>query len=188
MMKRKWLLALELAAVAVGVGALWASRSIGDTLTEQMSLRIAVHMAPDDANDPQAIKTFQVLIDGALVPGVFSVDGGERHTEVVEYKDGDDHVTHTRPRTVVVKHIALTKDWSNTSEWYKWRKAVLDGKVDRRSVSVIFHNDAGEEVSRMHLIGALPTDWSGPNQNAKNSGHAVEKLEISWETTELKSS
>ena len=44
----------------------------------------------------------------------------------------------------------------SSSEWYKWRKAVLDGKVDRRSISVIFHNDAGEEAA-YHAINTKGT-------------------------------
>ena len=82
--------------------------------------------------------------------------------------------------------LTVTKDWSNTSEWYKWRKAVLDGKVERKSISVIFHNDAGEEAGRMNLHECWPTKSAGPRLNAGNSRHATEKLEISWETMELK--
>ncbi|MDB6034581.1 MAG: wapA, partial [Verrucomicrobiales bacterium] len=138
------------------------------------------------------------------------------HAQVIEYKDGDDPITHKRE--------AKSKDWSNTAEWYKWRKAVLDGKVDRKSMSVIFHNDAGEEASRYNFFEAWPCrwkapelnshsrksisvifmndageetmrynffrawprKWTGPALNARNSGHATEKLEISWETMELK--
>jgi phage tail-like protein len=107
---------------------------------------------------------------------------------VVEYKDGEDGVSHTRPGNHKPGKMTVTKDWSNTSEWYKWRKAVIDGKVDRRSISVIFHNDAGEEAGRMNFFNCWPMKWYGPSLNARSSGHATEKLEISWETMELKSS
>jgi phage tail-like protein len=129
---------------------------------------------------------FSFEIDGVLVAGVHSVEGIESETDVVDYKDGEDGTMHTRPGNHKAGKMTVTKDWSNTKEWYTWRKAVLDGKVDRKSVSVIFHNDAGEEAGRMNFYHCWPTKWVGPNLNAKSSGHALEKLDISWETMELK--
>jgi phage tail-like protein len=117
---------------------------------------------------------------------VHTIDGLESESDVVEYKDGEDGVSHTRPGNHKPGKMTCSKDWSNTSEWYKWRKAVLDGKVDRRSISVIFHNDAGEEAGRMNFYNCWPSKWNGPSLNARSSGHAGEKLEISWETMELK--
>ena len=129
---------------------------------------------------------FSFEIDGVIVAGVHSIDGLESESDIVEYKDGEDGTMHTRPGNPKPGKMTITKDWSNTSEWYKWRKCVLDGKVDRRSISVIFHNDAGEEAGRMNFYSCWPSKWNGPSLNAKSSGHAQEKLEISWETLELK--
>jgi phage tail-like protein len=129
---------------------------------------------------------FSFEIDSVIVAGVHTIDGLESESDVVEYKDGEDGVSHTRPGNHKPGKMTCSKDWSNTSEWYKWRKAVLDGKVDRRSISVIFHNDAGEEAGRMNFYNCWPSKWNGPSLNARSSGHAGEKLEISWETMELK--
>jgi phage tail-like protein len=130
---------------------------------------------------------FSFEIDGVIVAGVHTIDGLESESDIVEYKDGEDGVSHTRPGNHKPGKMTVTKDWSNTSEWYKWRKAVLDGKVDRRSVSVIFHNDAGAEAGRMNFYNCWPVSWSFEDSNARSSGHAGEKIEISWETMELKS-
>ncbi len=97
--------------------------------------------------------------------------------------------------------ITITKDWSNTLEWYTWRKKVMDGKTDRRSVSIIFHDDAGAEVGRMNFYNCWPTQHvmpatdaqnSGPatehvlpSFNAKNSGHATEQIELAYEDVRL---
>ena len=99
---------------------------------------------------------FSFEIDGVTVGGIHSIEGFEQETDVVEYKDGEAAPIHTRPGNPKPGKMTITKDWSNTSEWLKWRKAVLDGKVDRRSISVIFHNDAGEEVGRIQALGCLP--------------------------------
>ena len=131
---------------------------------------------------------FSFEIDGVLVAGVHTITGLQSETEVIDYKDGEDGTMHTRPGNHKAGKMSVTKDWSNTSEWFKWRKAVLDGKVDRRSISVIFHDDAGVESGRMNFFNCWPTVWYGPDLNAKSSGHATEKMDISWETSELKSS
>jgi len=58
--------------------------------------------------------------------------------------------------------------------------------IERKSISVIFHNDAGEEAGRMNLFNCWPGGYKGPALNAKSSAHATEKIEISFETMEWK--
>jgi len=129
---------------------------------------------------------FSLEIDGVMVAGVHSIEGIETETDIVEYKDGEDGVNRTRPGNHKPGKMVITKDWSNTLEWHNWRKKVLEGKTDRRSISIIFHNDAGEEVGRMNFYNAWPTKHVLPSFNAKNSAHASEQLHISWETHEIK--
>ena len=129
---------------------------------------------------------FSFEIDSVMIGGVHSIEGIEHETDVIEYKDGEDGTTHTRPGNHKPGKMVVTKDWSNTPEWYIWRKAVVEGRVDRKSVSVIFHNDAGEEAGRMNFYDCWPIKWDGPTLNARSSGHATEKLTISWERMELK--
>jgi phage tail-like protein len=129
---------------------------------------------------------FSVEIDAVNVGGIKNIEGIETESDVVEYKDGDDQVMRTRPGNHKHGIITITKDWSNTLEWYNWRKTVLDGKTDRKSISVIFKNDAGEETGRMNFYNCWPKKHTLPSFSANNSGHATEKIEISWETHEIK--
>lgn len=102
---------------------------------------------------------FSVEIDG-VIGGVHSIEGLETETEVVEYKDGNDPITHKAGK------VRVTKDWSNTHEFYNWRKAVMNGKVERKSISIIFHNDAGE-ADRINLFTCWPRKFVGPGLNAR---------------------
>ena len=129
---------------------------------------------------------FSFAIDGAIVGGVHSVEGFVNEAEIIEYKDVEDQISHTRPGNHKPGIMTIVKDWSGTDEFSRWRKAVLDGKVERKSISVIFYNDAGEEAGRLNLTGCYPSKWSGAELNARTSGHAGEKIEIIWETIELK--
>lgn len=128
---------------------------------------------------------FTVEIDGVMVGGIHSIDGLEHEHEAVEYKDGEDRTIHTRPGNHKPGKITITKDWSSTSEFYKWMSRVLAGKVERKSMSIVFMNDVGEE-SRMNFFECWPVKWMGPSLNAKNSGHASELIEIAFERLEMK--
>jgi hypothetical protein len=117
---------------------------------------------------------FSVQINGKVVPGISAVD---IETDASVLSD---------PASPPINTVTISRDWSNTPEFFNWRKAVLDGKVDRRSISVIFQNDAGQETYRANFFQCWPCKWVGPSLNARSSAHAQEKLEISWETMELK--
>jgi phage tail-like protein len=137
-----------------------------------------------------------VEINGVNVAGVHTIENlnayiaqakmQETPSDIVEYRDGEDGVNRTRPGNHKPGKITLTKDWSNTLEWYNWRKAVLDGKTDRRSISIIFHDDAGIEVGRMNIYNCWPVKHTMPAAEAKNSGHATETIELEYERLEWK--
>jgi len=129
---------------------------------------------------------FTVEIDGVMVGGIHRVDGIEHEHEVVEYQDGDDMYTHLRPGRQKPGRITIEKDWSSTKEFFNWRQTVINGKVERKSCSIAFHNDAGEESMRINLFDCYPTKWKGPSLNARTSAHATETIEILFERMELK--
>src|SRR5262245_41359214 len=81
---------------------------------------------------------FNVEIDGVTMGGIHKVDGIEFEVEVVEYQDGEDITTHYRPGRLKPGRLIIERDWSSTQEFLKWRKTVMDGKVERKSISVIF--------------------------------------------------
>jgi phage tail-like protein len=110
----------------------------------------------------------------------------ETQSDISEYKDGEDGVNRTRPGNHKPGKITLTRDWSNTLEWYNWRKTVLDSKTDRKPVFIIFHNDAGAEVGRMNLYNCWPVKHTLPSAQAKNSGHASETIELTCDRLEWK--
>ena len=130
---------------------------------------------------------FSLEIDGISVDGALRVDGIAHESDIVEYKDGKDRMPLTKPpnHTPGVMTIERTSS-SPSQEFIRWRKAVLDGKVERKSISLIFFNDAGEEAGRINFSDCLPLEYFAPSLSSKNSGHATEKLEIAWETMEMK--
>jgi phage tail-like protein len=138
----------------------------------------------------------KVQINGVNVAGVHAIENlnayiaqakmQETPSDISEYKDGEDGVNRTRPGNHKPGKITLTKDWSNTLEWYQWYKTVIDGKTDRRSISVIFHDDAGVEAGRMNFYSCWPVKHTLPSAEAKNSGHATETIELTCDRLEWK--
>lgn len=129
---------------------------------------------------------FKVEIDGVIVGGSKDVSGIEAETEMVEYKDGEDGTTHTRPGNHKPGIITLTRDFSKTDPLRTWFEDTLAGKDERKSVAVIYINDAGQEAMRYNFFEAWPCKWHAPTLNAKNSGHVTEDIEFCMSKLERK--
>ena len=128
---------------------------------------------------------FTVEIDGVAIGGVHTIEGLEHEHEVVEYMDGDDGTTRYRPGRQKPGRIKIHRDFSATKEFFNWRKTVVNGKVERKSISIVLHNDAGEEAMRYNLHECWPTKYHGPALNSRNSAHASEALEIAFEVFDM---
>lgn len=137
--------------------------------------------------DANLANRFTVAIDGVNVIAINSVTGLASESDVQTYREGGDAgITRTRPGAVKPNQVTIVRDYSGATDFYNWRKTVLDGKVERKSVSIIFHNDAGQEDGRINLFNCWPTKWSGPVLDAKATGHATESLTLVWEGLEIK--
>jgi len=154
---------------------------------------VAATAAPSPAAGAGFLRTalsgrrFKLQIDGVTVAGVHSIEGLETESDVVftPNNSGTPGVT-ADPGPVTGQSVTIERDFAGNKEWFVWRKAVLDGKVERKSMSIIILNDSGNEVARYNLFECWPTKWIGPSLNAKNSGHATESLEVVFERFELK--
>jgi len=128
---------------------------------------------------------FSVEIDGSIVGGITKVEGLKDEHEVVEYGNGEDINTLYRPGRRKHGRLTLTRDFSATKEFFLWRKSVVDGKVERKSMSVILLNDAGEESMRYNFTEAWPVSYTGPSLDSRNSSHAQESIEVAYETVTM---
>jgi phage tail-like protein len=55
------------------------------------------------------------------------------------------------------------------------------GTVQRKTMSVVVLNDAGNEVGRYNLFGAYVSKYTGPNFEAKTDDIAFEEIEICYD-------
>lgn len=133
------------------------------------------------AATPQVNNRFSVEVEGILIAGFRSIDGLETATAIAEHRDGEDGSGRFRPGHPKPGKLTLSKDWANNdwTSFFGWQKSRT-----RKQVSIIFHNDAGEETGRINLPNAWCSKWTLVD-NA-SSLRATEVIEITFETIELK--
>lgn len=135
------------------------------------------------------VARFTVEIDGVEVAGMHTISGLEHEHEVVEYHDGNEGVTRYRPGRAKYGHLSLARIMESPdarTAWQNWYEQTQTGQGVRKSMSVIFHNDAGEEAGRMNFFECWPTKWKGPDLNAESNDEAIEEIELTSEGIELK--
>jgi phage tail-like protein len=146
-----------------------------------------VAMAGSSArNDPYGAFNFLVVIDGVEVAAFSEASGLESTVDVIEYRNGSDDTTVRKlPGLTKYTNLVLKRGFTDDRSLWEWHKTVLDGHVDRRSVSVRLLNEAREPTLRFELQNAWPCRWSGPNLDAGRSAVAIETLEICHEGIEF---
>ena len=124
---------------------------------------------------------FKIEIEGVTVGAFAALDGMESTTEVVNYADGDDIVERKRPGRTRYSNIVLRRGYVNTDELWKWYKAVIEGRVERKSGSVILSGDDGSEILRYNFFEAWPCKRKGFTLDGKGTDVNVEEIELAIE-------
>ncbi len=172
-----------------------ASRSIasvesGEVITESTSAKFAIK--ENGIKIDESVTTdrrtytggrFELELDGVHLASVISVVG-----DYSEFKDGDDAITHKKGK--LKGKVTVIRDNSlRTGEFSKWYQESSGPKAYRKSISVIFHNDAGEE-KRVTFHDCFPTKynsrWKAPELNSSSDKIVYESLEIAFDSYELK--
>jgi hypothetical protein len=75
--------------------------------------------------------------------------------------------------------VVLRRALSRDTRLYDWRRSIVDGKNDRRQVTIHqLEGPGGRIVNSWRLVRAWPCRWSGPSFNAQASDVALEELEL----------
>ena len=120
-----------------------------------------------------------------IVGGFKSVSGMDSETEIIEFKQGNDKVVRKKPGRTTYANIVLERGFTATDDLFEWRKNIEDGKIDRRSGSIVVLDQDGEsEVARYNFYEGWPCKWYVPDMDSDTSGMAIEKVEIAVEKVE----
>jgi phage tail-like protein len=128
--------------------------------------------------DPYRAFRFRIEIGGIDRGGCQTVSGLVRQCKIEPYREGGindfEHqlvIQTTYPPLVLKRGLVDTQLWD-------WHQAVIDGKVERKTVSIVLLNDAGEEAWRWICLDAFPSKWSGVDLDATANAIATESVEI----------
>jgi phage tail-like protein len=125
---------------------------------------------------------FRVEIEGLDCGGFRSVQGLEVSVDAIEYHVGDQRMPMKRPGRPKVGNIVLEKGYINTDVLWRWCEEVMNGKVSRKSGSIVLMDDgAMGELTRYNFFNAWPTKWSGFKLEGKGNEAMVETLELAVE-------
>jgi phage tail-like protein len=127
---------------------------------------------------------FKVEIEGVTVAAFTSFEGIESETEVIQFDDGDDLIVRKRPGRTHYANLVLKRGYINTDELWNWYKKVIEGKLERRSGSIISLADDGTEILRYNFFEGWPCKWKGFVFDANKRGTLFEEIEIAVEKVE----
>ncbi|MBX3602782.1 MAG: phage tail protein [Rubrivivax sp.] len=129
---------------------------------------------------------FRVEIEGVTQGAFTACDGLEASVDVVRFADGSDRLNgeRKRPGRARYANIVLRRGVVMTTELWQWFKAVTDGRVERKSGSIIVCGDDGEELYRYNFFEGWPCRWKSLVLRTDEPGALVEELEIAIEKFE----
>lgn len=129
--------------------------------------------------DPYKVFQFVVEINGTQVGGFSEVTGLEVRTEVDEYREGgvNDYV-HKIAKETRYPNLTLKRGITDATELWEWHQQVVEGNIQRRTVSILLLNSRREEKWRWVFRDAYPVKWNGSDLNASGNTVAVESVEL----------
>jgi phage tail-like protein len=127
---------------------------------------------------------FKIEIEGVTQGAFAACDGLEARVDVVDFADGDNLIARKRPGRTRYANIVLRRGSTNNAELWDWFKAVVDGRIERKSGSIIVCGDDGSEIFRYNFFEGWPCRWKSLALDADAPGTLVEELEIAVEKIE----
>jgi phage tail-like protein len=128
--------------------------------------------------DPYRGFRFRIEVQGTQLGGFQSVNGLERDTKIEPYREGGindfEHqliVQTTYPPLVLKRGLVDPELWA-------WHQDVIDGAVEKKTVSIVLLDEAGAEAWRWMCLDAFPSKWSGSELDATSNTVATETVEL----------
>ena len=88
----------------------------------------------------------------------------------------------TGPRGHNLVPIVLRRALTTSTDLYDWRRAIVDGKDDRRDVTIrLLSAPGGKVINAWRLVRAWPVRWSGPELDALVDDVAFEEIELEFD-------
>jgi phage tail-like protein len=142
-----------------------------------------------ERKDPFGGYNFAVEIDGITRAGFKQASGLDTTSDATKYREGTDAQLSQRqlPGLLSFSNISLQRGITDDSDLWKWRSSIAGGSAlpDRRNISIVLRDHAGNEKIRWNIKNCWPIKWSGPSFDATTDAIAIETLELAHEGIEV---
>jgi phage tail-like protein len=140
--------------------------------------------APGSWVDPFRAYNFKLSIMGVTEGHFTECTNIAIKVEALKYREGGtQQLVHRLPGPVEYADITLRYGLTNSTQLWKWFMTAVEGKVERKNVSIILMDSDGiTEVMRWDLINAWPSAWRGAMLDAMGHEIAIESLTIVFES------
>lgn len=134
-----------------------------------------------DRKDPIRNFRYKVSVGGAEA-GFSEVSGFDISLDTIEYREGDDPTTpYKLPGLTKYSNITLKHGITDSMELYNWIKDCVEGKIERKVVTVIALGEDGSALATWEIVEAWPVKYTGPDLSASGSEVAIESMELAHE-------
>lgn len=136
--------------------------------------------------DPYRGYNFKVLVQGVGDGHFTECSGLGVKVQSIAYREaGAGPVIHRLPGQVEYGEVTLRYGLTSSLELWQWFLSAVEGRVERRSVSIVMVDDDGvTEVLRWSLINAWVTEWRGALLDALGREAAIESMTLVFERLE----
>jgi phage tail-like protein len=130
---------------------------------------------------------FAVDIGGGGEIAFAEVEIPAADVDVIEYREGADRTNAVRklPGRVRYGNVVLRRGIDGGLDLWNWFKAVRDGQLERRDVTITLLDEKREPVQQWRLRDAWPAKYDPSDLNAKGNEVAIETLELAVEGIEI---
>lgn len=145
---------------------------------------MARHDAP---HDPLGAFNFRLEIDAVVHGGFSECTGLDSESDIIEYRLGtDDNTVRKIPGLNKFSNVTLKRGFSTNMDLWDWRRTVMNGVIERRTVTIILLEETGQtEKLRWNLRAAWPSKWTGAELKSSANEIAIETLEFCHEGVEM---
>ncbi|MFC1991642.1 phage tail protein [Chloroflexota bacterium] len=119
--------------------------------------------------------TYLIEIEGISTSGLTMLEMPVSSVEVIEYQDGEDLILRKRPGRLNFSNLVVASDPRNPEldEVWSWYFSVLNGRVDRRLVSIVMMDSQGEQIAQYDALNTWPAGWRVVDMEGQGNNNTV---------------
>lgn len=133
-------------------------------------------------------RLFYVTIDHLEAAVFHEAEGLNAQLDVVEYQEGGENTfRHKLVGPTRWSNIVLRRGTSDSLEFYEWVKECIQGKVQRKSGTIIaLGRDHTTTVAEWQFKNAWPCRYQGPDfSTIRSPDMAIEEIELAHDGFEM---